>query len=254
MGGVHGDEPCGVKAVESLWNTLKVDRGVIYLIYGNPRAIELNVRQTEMNLNRAFREITALNTQETASYERQRAEELMPILLEADVLLDIHSSATSDSVPFIICEPNGYDIASRLPFEIVSSGWDEFEPGGTDAFVNAKGGIGVCIECGEHANPQSVRRAVDAVGIFLRETGAVTDPTYISKTLSQIFLRIDRIHITRTDFRLARVFKDFEALVAGSLIGYDGEETLTSPDDEFIVFSRNRAGSGEEAFLLAKKI
>jgi hypothetical protein len=39
----------------------------------------------------------------------------MEILDKCDALLDIHASFTKDSVPFVICEKQSFDIARILP-------------------------------------------------------------------------------------------------------------------------------------------
>ncbi len=53
LGGVHGNETCGVKALPAL-SQVSLQRGKLILLYGNPLAIEQNVRFVEYNLNRLF--------------------------------------------------------------------------------------------------------------------------------------------------------------------------------------------------------
>lgn len=134
MGGVHGNEICGVEIVRKLMRVLKIERGKVHLILGNPRAIKRGTRQTQFNLNRAFRP--------------------EPMLSEV--------------------EKQSFEIAEYLPFPIRSHGWDRLHPLGTDGFVNQCGGYGICIECGYHRDPQAPVRARRAVKAFLRLMGAIS--------------------------------------------------------------------------------
>lgn len=257
MAGVHGNEVCGLKAFEKLLPGFSADAGTVHFIYGNLQAISLNKRFIDMNLNRAFRPETSLSEKEKSSYERKRALEIMPLLAETDALLDIHSSATPGSPPFIICEPHSSSVATRLPFQIQSHGWDVLEPGGTDYFVNQHGGMGICIECGYHDDASSVDRAIESIQIFLKLTGIKDDQddrtistTYVRQQIVQMY----HIHHTRKNFTPIRDFSDFEALSPGQIIGIDGDEKIFAPNTEgnLIVFCRKRVGAGEEAFLIGK--
>ena len=146
--GIHGNEPCGINAVKELLPMIAIERGTLTIALGNPRAVAEKVRFTEKNLNRMFQSDERLTPIERVSYEYTRSRELWPLLVEADVLLDIHSSATKDTMPFVVCEPNSFSIAQALPVPLVSYNWSELEPGATDTLVNESGGMGMCIECG----------------------------------------------------------------------------------------------------------
>lgn len=253
MAGVHGDEICGIKAIETFLKSSTIGSGKVHFIHGNPRAIEQNVRQVDMNLNRAFVPEDKLPKEHKNSYERRRALELTPYLRESDALLDIHSILSKENTPFIICEPHSYPLAERLPFGLRSHGWDIIEPGGTDYFMNSLGKIGICIECGQHLDPESSRRAQESITIFLSFMGVV--PTSDSFPRSkQRTVHAYHIHITRVDFKLARQFVEFELLKNGEVIGYDGDEKVSAQsDDSVIIFCHNRSKPREEAFILGRE-
>lgn len=250
IGGVHGNEICGVKTLDYLQDHLVPDAGLVYLIYGNPQAIEKKTRFIDMNLNRAFKADRELTDKEKNSYERKKALELMPLLKKCDAILDIHSSNSSKSTPFLICEPQSFFIAERMPLPIRSSGWDSLEPGGTDNFVNINGGYGMCIECGSNNDPQSYDIALKAVETFLTVCGIKKNPLP-SKNKNQKEVRATYAYITKNNFGLIREFDDFEKLRKGQLIGYDGEEKICSENNNSVIlFARNREGSREEAFII----
>lgn len=155
LAGVHGDEVCGVEAFNRLLPGLRIERGRVWCIYANPRAIAASVRFTEANLNRMFKDTAALTAAERASYEYDRAQVLKSYFSQADALLDLHASYTPVSRRFVICEPNAAGIFEYLPADLVVSGFDAIEPGGTDYYMNRIGKTGICLECGYLGDPQS---------------------------------------------------------------------------------------------------
>src|ERR1700674_4153678 len=92
--GVHGDEKCGVEAINKILPNLQIEKGRVLIAYGNPRAIELNIRFTEANLNRMFKSNDHLSESDKKSYEYKRAQFLKKYLDQADALLDVHASFT----------------------------------------------------------------------------------------------------------------------------------------------------------------
>ncbi|MDP2587267.1 MAG: succinylglutamate desuccinylase/aspartoacylase family protein [bacterium] len=251
IGGVHGDETCGSQAVLAAMHDVQVQKGRVLLLFGNPRAIRKNCRFTETNLNRMFRPDSELSQAERASYEYGRAQQLKPYFAEASALLDIHASFTPGSLPFIICEPQSYAVASQLPASIVVSGFDRVQPGGTDYYMNRLGKIGICLESGYLGDPASRKIAQDGITSFLRARGHIDGmPISGSKqTRLSVFLQ----YRTQTSsFKLARAFNDFAVVRQGEQIGHDGPRSIVAPKTCRIIFARDHSAIGEEAFLLAE--
>lgn len=251
--GVHGNEVCGPQAVNALLPELKIEAGVVTFVLANPRAIEARVRFTEQNLNRLFKRDNELTDTEKASYEYHRSRELMALLDEHDILLDVHSSATPGAIPFTVCEPFAYDIARHFPTPIVSSGWDRVQPGGTDFYMNRTGKIGMCVESGFHEDSSSVETAKRAITSFLNSQGAtmVTKEEVSAQSPGQTWINVYHMHVTNCNFSLQRAFADFEPIKKGTIIGTDGEESIVTGEDSYIIFARNREAPNQEAFLLA---
>jgi len=246
MCGIHGNEICGMQAFDKIVPNLTIEAGTVYFIRANLKAIEQNVRFVDVNMNRIFRSDEQLSSEQKSSYEYQRSRELMPILSTCDVLLDIHSSKNLGSKTFVISDPKHFDIAEKLPFELRAYGWPEFEPGATDEYMDTQGKVGVGIECGYHLDPEATGRAEQSIFAFLKLMGAIP-----GKTLSytQTTVRITGLYKTRVDFKLARVFEDFESVKAGELIGTDGGEEVRVDTDGCVIFAHDRDKPSEEAFL-----
>ena len=250
--GVHGNERCGVEALEKLLPTLRISRGRVLIGYGNPRAIEQDARFTEMNLNRAFKEANLFSEAEKETYEYQRAQFLKPYLDQADALLDIHASFSKKSKRFIICENDAKKIAKYLPCDLVASGFDKLEPGGTDGYMYNRGKIGICVECGCLSDTASTEVAEKAILAFLITRGHIDGQLNASQ---QSNINFDYLYFTKTNnFKLAKEFDDFEELSSGQLIGLDGLEEIRAPKSGVIIFARDRNLIGDEAFLFGEYI
>lgn len=251
IGGVHGNEVCGVQFLENfLESNPKIQSGKLIVLFGNPKAIEQNLRFVDVNLNRLFRTEEELSEKEKNSYEYGRMKSIKPVLESADILLDIHSSASIEATPFIICEQNSVDIAKRLPFTRICSGWDEIQPGGADYFMNSIGKQGICIECGSNTDPENFKRTELAVKAFLETIGLKEGNT--ENTPEKKFLRIFMQYKTKTHFMPEKVFADFEYVQKDQELGRDGDEVIRAPENAYILFSRERKNPNEEAFLLGE--
>ncbi|MBI5152848.1 MAG: succinylglutamate desuccinylase/aspartoacylase family protein [Parcubacteria group bacterium] len=233
--------------------SLEIQKGRVFFAYGNPCAIEANKRFTEVNLNRMFKNDDLLLKNDRGSYEYKRAQFLKKYLNEADALLDIHASFTQNSKPFIICEPNAKEIIRYLPCDLVVSGFDRIEPGGTDYYMNSIGKIGICIECGYLGNPESVQIAERGIFAFLAARGHTsTSPS--DRQERQSYIQMNDLYMTKTnDFVLSRSFDDFESVLQGEIIGIDGEREVRAEGDGVILFARNREQVNDEAFLFGEK-
>lgn len=248
--GVHGNERCGVEAIQKLLPKLRIDKGTVHIGYGNPRAIEQGVRFIEVNLNRMFKSDDTLSVEQKNSYEYGRAQYLKEYMDQADVLLDIHASSNSESRIFAICESNADEIIKYLPVPLIVSGFDTIQPGGTDWYMNMIGKIGICVECGYLADPSATIVAEESILNFLVARGH-----NIGKTNRQEQRRIHvyELYYSKTDsFKLTKVFYDFEEINKGDVIGIDGEESVVVEKDSIILFAHDRDKRGEEAFLLGE--
>ncbi len=252
LAGVHGNEICGIKAFENILPNLQIQKGRVIFGYGNPKAISTKQRLFETNLNRMFKADNQLSEQEKQNYEYARAQVLKKYFDQADVLLDIHSSNTPRSKPFLICEKNSRDLVKYLPFNLVVSGFDEIQPGGTDSYMNTTGKIGICAECGSTKDPAAVQMAEETIKSFLAARG------HISRNLEESaadHIQVNFLYFTKTDkFVMPKALEDFEKIEKSTLIGYDGEEEIVAQEDSIILFAHDTAEKNAEAFLLAQKV
>lgn len=251
IGGIHGNERCGVNAIKRILPELKITKGKVHFLFGNPRAIKADVRFTEQNLNRMFR--NDLKESIKNSYEYQRALYIKEFLDQSNVCLDLHASYTQPSFSFAISEVNANHITKFLPVKVICQNMDPFEPGGTDGYMFNQGKIGICVECGYLADPASDEIAYQSIETTLQVLGMTEHSNLVETSHQQTFSIFDVYHSKTDNFRLNQTWADFEKISQGTEIGQDGEYKISAKTDCYIVFARNLKKAGEEAFLLAKR-
>jgi predicted deacylase len=163
VGAVHGDEPCGARAIERfLASDPEVDRPA-KLIVANERALERGVRYVEADLNRALP-----GDPESDLYEERLAHDLANEV-EGCLSLGIHSTVSYDEAFANVAYLNDRkrEIAAHLPvvgivdFTVVADGRSVELPGFVD------------IEAGYQGSEEAVDNAYDCIVAFLQTTGVL---------------------------------------------------------------------------------
>lgn len=256
--GIHGNEICGILALEEVLKKVIIDFGSVIFVYGNIKAINKKVRFTEFNLNRAFGDSNYYTDKIKKTYEYKRAQRLKKYLSKIDILLDVHSTSDKKSEPFIICEKNAKNIIKNFSnkFNKVVYGLGFIQPGGIDGYMNNLGKIGICIECGFHKDTKAISLAKKTIFNFLESSGNIKIKT--SNNLNSIirkYIKITNLYITKSNnFTLSKPFFNFEKINKSILIGLDEKTKVKARKDSLILFAHNRKKIGEEGFILGKFI
>lgn len=211
MGGVHGNEPSGIRIVQNLMDKYEqINQGTLHLILANPLAISSNQRCVETNMNRAFIEEFQPQTQ-----EETRAQELLPLLKSTDILIDIHNTLRPNTQPFVICESPDHQLCGCFGISKIVSGLAEIHAGSSDAYVARHGGVGICLEVGSALFPQlepQVVKCIDAL-LFQKPLSALPLEHYKAKELRRA---------KAIPWIFEEQWGDFDFLAKGSIIGYEG--------------------------------
>src|SRR5262245_9999684 len=161
--GIHGNEVSGVHAIEKLLfdffgGARILKRGALTLVRANERALEVEQRYLELNMNRLFREAYADGVDRTC-YEYVRTQQLKPLLESCDYFLDFHS-APSAQEPFLVAERKAVDFYSKLGIEQIITGWSKFSAGSiggdTENFAGSHGAIAATLESGSHFDKSAI--------------------------------------------------------------------------------------------------
>lgn len=277
LGAVHGNEPCGPKAISHAIADIRsrrlvIERGqVTFVPVVNVKAYLRNERAGDRNLNRDLREATVARDNED-----RIANALCPLLRAHDVLLDLHSFRSAGE-PFVFIGPEDNDdaiepfahaaaetaLASVLGPELVMHGWlgthvrgvakkradGPLSLGvGTTEYMRFSGGYGVTLECGSHSDPQAEHvgyRAILNALAHLRLIAAPEPPRVATRAIALV----DVVLAESAGDHLEKPWCTGDAVSAGAVIARRADGTaLMAPQDGFVIFPDARPAVGEELF------
>lgn len=278
-GAVHGNEPCGPKAInraiaEFRSGQRRIVRGsVTFVPVVNSLAFQMNSREGDRNLNRNLHEKPVPN-----SNEDRLANLLCPLLRRHDVLIDLHSFLEGE-VPFaLIGPPDNADalepfskaqhelsLAAALGLDVVVHGWMqthrtvlEAKAGpaglddsqrmysvGTTEYIRFSGGYGMTVECGQHDDPRSVDVAYQAIVNGLAHLGVTDDPCPEPKAIRLLQIR-EELTAQDDGDRMVKFFDTGDSFAEGEVIGHRANGTeIRAPYDGAMIFAGTEAGAGE---------
>ena len=288
LGAVHGNETCGTQAIRRV--IAELESGDLTLAAGevtfvpvtNPLAYTRKQRQGDRNLNRNLAPTGA-----PAEFEDRVANWLCPLLVQHDVLLDLHSFHTAGK-PFAMLGPeNNHGIlepfsraceetalALRLGVHRFVDGWlDTYAAGvsrrlaagvssheadvgygiGTTEYMRAHGGIAITLECGQHDDPAAPDVAYRAIRQTLAHLRMTADPAPEPVTTTEALRLYDVVDRVHRDDAFARTWSSFDPVKAGELIGTRADgSAVKAGEDGYIVFPNPNAQPGQEWFYLAR--
>ena len=225
VAGIHGDEPCGVRAVDRLLEEQPVVTEPVKLIVANERALDRGVRFVDEDLNRAFP-----GDPNAETYEGRLAADLVDEL-EGCVVFSMHSTQ-SYAEPFAVV--NGLsdiarEICPQLPISaIVETG--SFAEGRLFAAVET-----LEVECGMQGTETAAQNADRLTRAFLTAVDVLPGDT-VTKELPAYQL-VDRIPKESAD-RYEVFVENFEQVDAGDAFAAVDDE-LQVADEPFypVLFS-----------------
>ena len=166
VGGIHGDEPCGARAVERLLDADLAPERPVRLIVANEAALDAGERYLDADLNRAFP-----GNPDAAAREVRLAAELLDALAGCTTLA-IHSTQ-SYAEPFAVIDSMDEvtrAVAPHLPVDAVIQ---------TDAFTEGRlieHPHTLEVEAGLQGSERAADNAYWLARAFLAATGAISAP------------------------------------------------------------------------------
>jgi len=281
FGGVHGNEPSGIQALEHVFDELNTRaypiKGNIYGIAGNIPALLAKKRFLERDLNRIWLkdEIQGMeegNQEKVTSEDRERLEILQVIrdLLTAHqepiYFIDFHTTS-SKTLPFITINDAMINrkFARQFPVPIIL-GIEEYLEGPVLNYINEYGYVSIGFESGQHATEEAKINSIAFFWLCLGYSGALTAdaiPNFnnYAKELRQSaahnrnFYEItQRYAIEPGDsFTMEPGFESFESVKKGTYLAkHNGKSVVTSKRG--ILFMPLYQKQGAEGFFMIRRI
>jgi len=289
LGGMHGNEPAGVDAIDLMFKMLEVEPitnpefkfyGKIMGIRGNLRAMETGERFIKKDLNRQWipENIERIKNApiENLDSEDLEIKEILELIEhqissynpDKIVLLDLHTTTAFGGI-FTICtdDPESVRIAIELHAPVIKGMLNGIE-GTTLHYFNrenfGKETVAVCFESGQHDEELSVNRAIAALTNCMRTIGCVKaesvenrhDSLLIeySKGLPQIAQLITVKRISPEDnFQMMSNYDNFQKVKKGELLAKDKSGEIYAQEDGLILMPLYQK-QGDDGFFLIKTI
>lgn len=188
-GGIHGNEPSGVFALQQVMHELKKNNtpinGSIYAISGNLWALERGERFKETDLNRLWRGDNlqqllngTLENKNQDIIEQKEIYETITTILGTEkgpfYFMDLHTTS-SETIPFLTVNDSllNRKFTEQYPVPMIL-GIEEYLDGPLLSYINELGYIAFGFEAGQHDDLSSIENHVAFIYLSLIFSGVVS--------------------------------------------------------------------------------
>ncbi|MFT6780487.1 MAG: succinylglutamate desuccinylase [Saprospiraceae bacterium] len=289
LGGMHGNEPAGIKAIEMMGKMLEVEpitnldfeySGSFLGLIGNLKAHQENKRFINSDLNRSFTKESLKIVEETNEADlKDELLEIKQILREVHqaideikpekvIVLDLHTTSSFGGIFSIVADnEESLKIAIELHAPVIMGMLDGIKGTTLHYFIEENFGVPmvpVTFESGQHNEELSVNRAIAGITNCMRTIGSVS-PEHVenqhdilliehSKDLPKVSRLVSKHHISDGDhFRMLPNYKNFQRIKEGEVLAKDIKGDILASDDSLILMPLYQK-LGEDGFFLIQKI
>jgi predicted deacylase len=264
---VHGNEIAGaLLLLRWLRDAVRPRRGRLTLCFANLAALErfdaadpTASRFVDEDMNRLWAPTMLGGLRRSVELDRARA--LLPLVCQADVLLDLHSMLWP-SDPLFLAGPGR--VARVLGRALGTPGLvvaDEGHAAGMRMIDHARfraGASALLLEAGPHWQPETLAQMEQTAARLLRHLGMAAEDAALPPDAARPDGRLARVTRTvtaaTTGFTFLRDFRGGEVVARrNTLIALDGEAEVRTPhDDCLLVMPSPQAMRGHTAVRLAR--
>ncbi len=279
VGGLHGNEPAGVRALEEVVRGVEARRerlaGDFVAVAGNLKALAARRRFVAYDLNRAW---TAARLTELASSngtepdEDREVQRLLAVLAEVAerrrgpvYVLDLHTTSGGGGAFTTTSDYLGNRrFAMEIPAPLVL-GLDEAIEGTLIGYLDDFGYTTAVFECGQHNEEEAIKRAVWAVWLAVRSAGLLADADAPEarrgwKALRNAYRRLPRVLEVKyrhpaddeEGYMSRPGFLNFQPVRAGEVLGDDRRGRVTAPETGRILMPLYQE-QGEDGFFVVRE-
>lgn len=274
--GIHGNEPSGVKALETVFRELEKTRpeieGTIIGVAGNKMALNQNKRYIDEDLNRTWTKEN-IESGKKDSHEKKEMFEIIDILEqypERDFtkryFLDCHTTSSA-SLPYVsVQEVNDNDEwAHKFPTYIIR-GFSDIITGDIDHYLSRTGMTGFVFEAGQHTDKTSVENHEGVIWLALKEACKLdlsqisTYPECVDRFAKKnappqkTFEIVYRHGLEDSDiFEMQPGYENFQKIEKGELLAKQNGNEIKSEWDAHIFMPLYQA-QGNDGFFVVKEV
>lgn len=277
VGGLHGNEPAGVRAMRRVAAALEASspalRGDVVMLAGNVGALERGVRFVDHDLNRgwsadrlaALRSGAAMDAEDREQLELAEAVESALVAARGPAyLLDLHATS-AEGIPFAMCRDSdtARGFAAAFPLTLVL-GLLEAVSGTLAAHVSDRC-VAVAVEGGQNTSPATERHHESVLWLALAATGIVevAAPALeahrqdLAKTRGDLprVLQVHHRHAVAPEdrFRMEPGYANIQRVDAAELLARDRRGEIRAPGPGFVLLPLYQA-KGDDGFFLGREV
>lgn len=239
VGSTHGHEKIGLRVIEEL-TKLNLDSNQVEFIVGNPKASELGVPFTESDLNRIF------PGNQDGNYEERRAFELTEKILQADLVIDLHSTKTTDLGENSMVIVTKYDEETKRVLDLISPPKVLIMRYKSDNALISQARVGIAFEYGLDDSEAVLKATVHDIAAILKSYGLIKQNPYSNQYMRASSSVYDVYDAFKKSFEgeyvLSNQIENFTQINEGQLICTTNSNIEIIADEDFypILFGNNR--------------
>lgn len=223
--GTHGDEKIGLYVAQRI-EKLPVKNNGLVVNVANEKAFKLNKRFIDQDLNRSF------PGKKKGNYEERRAHQLLPIIQEADIVIDIHSTTSELKDAIIVTKLNK---KTREYVNIISPKYVLVMNATKNNTLISHAKIGIAFEYGKDKDQKVIRKVTDGIESLLSYVGMIPSLKNRIKIGRPIFLDVYASISKPKGARLGSNIKNYVLVKKGSVYGTAQEKQLRAEQDFYPV-------------------
>ncbi len=283
IGGMHGNEPAGVFALQQVLHSLHSRRlpfrGKLLALTGNCAALARGCRYIDEDFNRLWepeRLQEAGRRRAEPTSEGQERRELLPAIETAlaqrqgpAVFLDLHTTSAAGQ-PFVVIGDSLLN--RRFAFGLqapVILGLEEQLEGTLLNYLSEQGHVSIGFEGGQHASPEAVQNHITAIWSVLRTAGCLQsqDASELSDrgqasrrkmppeqpVCPVLEIRYHHLIQADDDFVMEPGFTNFQPVKRGQLLARDRHGQIRAQESGQILMPLYQ-GQGADGFFLVRTV
>ncbi len=281
FGGIHGNEPAGIIALEKVFSRLDESeleiKGSVFGIRGNIPALLQRKRYVQKDLNRLWssEQIAKIEKKDRSNLCSEEIElleikQIIVELLESQsapfYFIDFHTTS-SKTLPFITINDAliNRKFSEQFPVPLIL-GIEEYLEGPLLSRMNQLGYISLGFESGQHDEPEAIENSIaffwlTLVFTCLLNKEQVSDYELQFELLTKSamknadFYEVAYRHIlnSKDEFSMLPGFKSFQKVVKGTPLALQNQKEISAKKNG-ILFMPLYQEQGAEGFFLIKKI
>ena len=284
IGGLHGNEPAGVRALETIVETIAARRrrlrGEFIAVAGNLQALAAGRRFLTYDLNRVWTpaRVAAVRSMDAANGSALEHEDL-EMLRILDVLdevaerrrgpvfvLDIHTTSGGGGA-FTTASDLAHNkrFAMAIPVPLVMK-LDQHLEGTFNSYMDHLGYTAAVFECGQHEEAESRVRAASAVWLAIHAAGLLDwqdapEAAVAFRALRQAYRGLPRVLESRyrhpiepaDRYRTRPGFRNFQRVRPGQVVGDDRRGEVAVPKTGRLLMPLYQE-QGEDGFFVVREV